>query len=135
MSTIDRPANHAELEDLPDDSPSSAIIYLVVGIGLAICLLALLFARGEFSVVTVALALLTTMPFLLFARLAIARPGAEAVVAGVLLLAVGCWGSVSALEDGGDTSDFIQLPIALIVVELAVFAVGTALRRALPARE
>lgn len=120
-------------QDLPEDSPSSAVVYLVVGIGLAICLLALLFARGEFSLATVALALLTTMPFLLYARLAVTRPGAEAVVAGVLLIAVGCWGSVSAIDDG-DAARFIQLPIALVLVELAVFAVGAALRRALPPR-
>lgn len=133
MSTTDHPAEHAEAEGLPADSPSQAIIYLVVGIGLAICLLALLFARGEFSLATVALALLATMPFLLYARLAITRPGAEAVVAGVLLIAVGCWGSISALE-AGETVDFIQLPIALVIVELAVFVVGAALRRVVPAR-
>ncbi|MCW2921606.1 MAG: hypothetical protein JWL76_1480 [Thermoleophilia bacterium] len=134
MPSSDHTATHAEPDELPDDSPSSAIIYLVVGIGLAMCLLALLFARGEFSLLTVALALLTTMPFLLYARLAITRPGAEAVVAGVLLIAVGCWGSVSAL-DSDATSDFVQLPLALVIVELAVFVTGAALRRIVPARE
>ncbi len=134
ITTNDDSAPRDEVPGLPEDSPAPAIIYVVVGIGLAMCLLGLLFGRGEFSIGTVLLALLATMPFLLYARLAIARPGAEAVVAGVLLLAVGCWGSLAALDEDR-TAEFVQLPIALVVVELAVFAAGAVLRRAVPPRQ
>ncbi len=120
-------------QDLPADSPTPAMIYVVVGIGLAISLLGLLFSRADFSLATVFLALLATLPYLLFARLALARPGAEAVVAGVVLLAVGAWGSINALGDD-TTAAFVQLPFALIAVELAVFAIGMVLRRAVPPR-
>lgn len=119
--------------DLPDDSPAPALIYVVVGFGLAISLAALLFARGSFSLGTIALALIAALPFLLYARLAIVRPGAEAVVAGVLLLAVATWGSIVAMGDNS-TGDFIRLPLSLVVVELAVFACGALLRSALPSR-
>lgn len=119
--------------DLPEDSPAPAIIYVVVGFGLAISLAALLFARGSFSIGTIALALLATLPFLLYARLAIARPGADAVVAGVLLLAVATWGSIVAMGDGS-AGDFVRLPLSLVVVELAVFALGAALRAVVPAK-
>lgn len=120
-------------QDLPADSPTPALVYLVVGIGLAISLLGLLFARGEFALTTVLLALLATLPYLLFSRLALARPGAEAVVAGVVLLAVGAWGSIDAIDDG-DANAFVQLPFALVAVEAAVFGIGALLRRAVPAR-
>lgn len=107
------------------------MIYLLVAIGLAISLTGLLLGRPTFSMATVALALLATLPYLLFARLAIARPGAEAVVAGVVLVAVGCWGSIGAVSSG-EASDFVRLPLSLVVVQLAVFAVGSLLRRAVP---
>lgn len=109
------------------------MIYLIVGTGLATCLVALLVARSDFSIGTVALALLATVPYLLFARLALVRPGADAVVAGVLLLAVGAWGSLTAIGDES-SSAFVQLPLALVVMELAVFAFGAVLRAVLPPR-
>lgn len=131
MSTIADPRHDPDDVELPADSPAPAIIYLVAGLGLATCLVALLFSHGTFSIGTVALALLATLPYLLFARLAMARPGAEAVVAGVLLLAVGAWGSIVAM-DSALTSDFVRLPLSLVVVQLAVFGVGGVLRRVVP---
>jgi len=116
---------------LGEDSPAPAIIYLVVGIGLAVCVVSLLFARPSFDTATVALALLLTIPFLLFARLAMARPGPDAVVAGVLLLSVGCWGSISAIEDG-QAADFVRIALSLVVVQLVVFAAGAVLRAVVP---
>ena len=133
MTTIADPGGQREDPAMASDSPAPAIIYLVSGIGLAICLIALLFAHGEFSVSTVALALLATLPFLLFARLAMARPGAEAVIAGVLVVAVGTWGSIVAM-DGETPSDFVWLPLSLVAVELVVFGVGAALRAFVPPR-
>lgn len=131
MSTTAGPRTQQPDADLPTDSPAPAIIYLVAGLGLSICLGALLLSRGEFSVGTVALALLATLPFLLFARLAMARPGAEAVVAGVLIIAVGTWGSVVAM-DSSLTSDFVWLSLSLVLVELVVFGMGAILRQAVP---
>lgn len=118
-------------ESAGSDSPAPAIVYLVVGVGLAICILAMLVARPSFDTTTIGLALLMTVPFLLFARLAIARPGPDAVVAGVLLLAVGCWGSVSAIGDGA-ASSFVRIALSLIVVQLAVFVAGAVLRATVP---
>jgi hypothetical protein len=63
-----------------------------------------------------------------------ARPGAEAVVAGVLVLAVGTWGSIVAM-DTSLTADFVRIPLSLIVVQLAVFGIGAALRMFVPPRE
>ncbi|MCW2926013.1 MAG: hypothetical protein JWM98_3417 [Thermoleophilia bacterium] len=114
------------------DSPAPAIVYLVVGAGLAICLLALLIARPSLDTTTIVLALMMTTPFLLFARLAIARPGPDAVVAGVLLFGVGCWGSISAIGDGDDASVFTRLAISLVIVQLAVFVGGAILRAVVP---
>jgi hypothetical protein len=133
MTTTADPGRAPEQLELSPDSPAPAVIYLVAGTGLAICLVSLLLSRGNFSLGTVALALLATLPFLLFARLAMARPGAEAVVAGVLLLAVGTWGSVVAM-DTSTTSDFVRLPLSLVGVQLAVFGVGAALRLFVPPR-
>ncbi len=116
---------------LAEDSPAPAIVYLVVGAGLAVCMVALLFARPSFDTVTIAVALLLALPFLLFARLALARPGPDAVVAGVVLLSVGCWGAVSS-ADSPDAGAFVRVALSLIVVQLAVFAVGAALRVLVP---
>lgn len=134
MTTLADPGRAPDDLDLAPDSPAPSIIYLVAGTGLAICLVSLLLSRGTFTLGTVALALLATLPFLLFARLAMARPGAEAVVAGVLVLAVGTWGSIVAM-DTSTTSDFVRIPLSLIVVELAVFGVGGALRLFVPPRQ
>jgi hypothetical protein len=134
MTTIADPGRAPEELELAPDSPAPSIIYLVAGTGLAICLVALLLSRGNFSLGTVALALLATLPYLLFARLAMARPGAEAVVAGVLVLAVGTWGSIVAM-DTSLTADFVRIPLSLIVVQLAVFGIGAALRMFVPPRE
>lgn len=134
MDAAREPARGAEPaveETLPGDSPVPAMVYLAVGVGLTVCLLALLIARPSFDTVGLALALLTTAPFLLFARLAIARPGPEAVIAGVLLLAVGCTRSVAAIDDG-TPGDFVQLHLSLVVLQLAVFAAGAGLRVAVP---
>ncbi|MCW2927833.1 MAG: hypothetical protein JWM86_1801 [Thermoleophilia bacterium] len=121
------------VDEVPSDSPATAMVYLIVGAGLAMCLVGLLFARASFSLSTIALALLATVPFLLYARLALVRPGADAVVAGVLVLSVGAWGSLTAIGDDS-TAAFVQLPLALVVVELAVFAFGALLRAFLPPR-
>jgi hypothetical protein len=129
-STVDLRTSASE-PVLEDDSPAPALVYVVVGVGLLVCLTALLFAHGSFSLGTVALALLAALPFLLYARLALARPGAEAVVAGVLLLAVGSWGSVVAMGDGSG-GDFVRLFVSLMLVELAVFGAGIVLRSLVP---
>ena len=131
MSTVADPRYERSDADLPADSPAPALVYLVVGFGLAVNLIALLFARGTVDFVAIVLALLVALPFLLYARLAMARPGVEAVVAGVLLLAVGTWGSVVGIDDGS-VGDFVWLPLSLIAVQLIVFGIGRLLRIADP---
>lgn len=130
-TTLGRPDDR-DLE-LPEDSPTRAIVYVVAAIGLAVSLVALMFSGAEFGIATIALALLATLPYLLYARLAIARPGAEAVVAGVLLLAVGAWGSIEAIDEAAG-GDLVLLPFALVVMQLVVFVVGAVLRGVVPAR-
>lgn len=105
------------------------LVYGVVGAGLLLNLAGLLIANPSFGIGTVLLALLIAAPYLLYARLAIARPGAEAIVGGVLLLAIAVWGSMSAIGGGrDDTGTFVQLAASLVLVELVVFAAGVLLR-------
>lgn len=118
----------------PDYGVSAApLVYVTVGLGLAVSLTILLIARGSFGVGTTALALLLVAPFLLYARLAVARPGPEAVLGGVLLLAVSIWGSISAM-DSESAAPFIRLPIELMVLEVVIFAAGAMLRAVVPTR-
>jgi hypothetical protein len=133
MSTIADPGSGRAAAPPDADSPAPAIIYLAAGVALVTCLVGLLLSQGEFSVATVAAALLATVPCLLYARLALARPGAEALVAGVLLVTVGAWGSIVAL-DGGDLAEFVRLYVSLVAVELAVFGIGAGLRALVPPR-
>jgi hypothetical protein len=127
------PASHADAER--DYAVAAApLVYTAVGVGLAVSLVALLIARGSFGFGTAALALLLVAPYLLYARLALSRPGAEAVLGGVLLLAVGSWGAISAIGVD-DAGAFIRLPLELIVLELVVFLIGGLLRSVLPARD
>jgi hypothetical protein len=114
-----------------DPSPVAAMVNMVAGLGLTICLVALLLSSSSFSIERVLLALLLAVPFLLYARLALVRPGVDAVIAGVLLVAIGTWGSIVAMGDGS-TTDFVQLALSLVAVQLAVFGFGALLRMATP---
>jgi hypothetical protein len=126
MEAAPEPRDRPTDLDPVEPSPTVAIVNLTAGIGLTVCIGALLVSSDTFSFGRVALALLLAVPFLLYARLAARRRGAEALVAGVLLVAVGTWGSITAMGDGS-TSDFIQLAFSLVIVELAVFGIGSIL--------
>lgn len=111
--------------------PSSAarpLVLATVAVGITIAVVGLLIAQGlDFSFVTPLLAVLAAVPYLLYARLAVRQPGAEAVVGGVLLLAVGSWGYVGAIDDPG-VGRLISLPLYLVAMEAIVFAIGWLLR-------
>ena len=135
MTTTPPPApGSPEVPPTEYRSPQAPIVLTVVGVGFAICLIALLVSRGSFAFETAALALLLAAPFLIYARLALARPGVEAVLGGVLLLAVGIWGAVSAIDADG-AGPFVQLSLALVALELVVFAAGGFLRSVVPPRD
>ncbi|MCW2973254.1 MAG: hypothetical protein JWN72_1527 [Thermoleophilia bacterium] len=135
-TTVPAPASAPvrERRATPEYARTAApLVYWTVGTGLLVCLTSLLIARGSFGIGTVALALLLVAPFLLYARLAIARPGVEAVLAGILLLAVGIWGSISAIGDSG-AWPFIRLPLELLLLVCATFGAGALLRGLVPVR-
>jgi hypothetical protein len=112
----------------PDASVARALVYLTVCVGVVIAVGVLLFAHGsELDLFVPVLALAAAAPYLVYARLAMAQPGAEAIVAGVLLLAVGAWSYLAALDAGRST--FLVLPVMLTLMECAVFAGGAMLRR------
>lgn len=116
-----------DARDWDEQSTVPPLVYTVVGIGLTVCVVALLLAGSAFELVTVVVALLVAAPFLLYARLAVLRPGPEAVIGGVLLLALGCWGAVSAVDDS--RAAFVRLALYLVLVQLVVFGAGWVLRR------
>lgn len=115
-------------------SPTTLLVYLTVAISLAISLGSLLFADEGFDVSTAALALLVIAPYLLYARLALARPGVEAVIGGVVLLALGSWGAVDAALGDGEVA-FVRLSLMLVVLQLAIFFAGALLRVTIPRRD
>jgi hypothetical protein len=102
------------------------LVYFVVAIGAAVSVLSVLISSGTFTFAVAIVTLLSVVPYLVFARLALLQPGADAVVGGIVLLATGAWGSISYLDS--DLRAFVYLPMYLIAIELLVFAIGAALR-------
>lgn len=121
-----------EGEELADSRDAARpFVYLFSGLGSLIAVVAMLFDQGvDFSFVAIFAAPLLTIPYLIYARIAMQRPGAEAVIVGVLLLTVGTWASVTAT--GAGLGRYVGIAVALTIVELATFAVAGLLRPTAP---
>lgn len=118
-----------------DADEAAPVVYLVVAIGMLVALVSLLIdLGGAFGLATMLAALALTVPWLVYARLAIVRSGPEAVAGGVLLLAVGGWGSVDSVGEGAGPGAWFRLAGSLLLLVVAVFALGALLRRAAPVR-
>lgn len=119
---------NASGESVQPSSAARPLVLATVAIGITIAVVGLLIAQGlEFSFITPLLAVLAAVPYLLYARLAVRQPGAEAVVGGVLLIAVGTWGYIGAIDDPG-VGRLLALPLYLVAMEAIVFAIGWMLR-------
>jgi hypothetical protein len=117
----------ARVEQQPSDPYLvRTLVYMTVAVGSLLAVIAVLLATDSFDGVTPLLALWVTVPYLVFTRLALLQPGAEAITAGVLLVGVGSWGYLSLLD--GDRADMALLAAQLILVECLVFAGGKLLR-------
>lgn len=119
-----------ELEDgeLADRRDAARpFVYLFSGLGSLVAVVAMLVDQGsDFSFAAIFVAPLLAIPYLVYARLAMQRPGPEAVVAGVVVLTVGTWASITATGLG--LGRYVGIAIALTLVELATFAAAAMLR-------
>lgn len=111
-----------------------ALVHTAVAVGLFIAVVSVAIAGGtDFDAATPFLALLAAVPYLVYARLALRRPGAGAVVGGVLLLVIGSWGYVTSIDSSART--LVLLPVYLTGMELSVFALTGLLRAGTTRRE
>lgn len=113
-----------ELADRRD--AARPFVYLFSGLGSLVAVVAMLVDQGaDFSFAAIFVAPLLAIPYLVYARLAMQRPGPEAVVAGVVVLTVGTWASITAT---GGLGRYVGIAVALTLVELATFAAAALLR-------
>lgn len=130
MSEFEREEDvREELEDRRDTA--RPFVYLFSGLGSLVAVVAMLVDQGaDFSFLAIFVAPLLAIPYLVYARLAMQRPGPEAVVAGVLVLTVGTWASITV--SGGGLGRYVAIAMALTLVELGLFAVAALLRPSPP---
>jgi hypothetical protein len=106
------------------------LVYMVVGLGAALTVISVLIASDGLNLATAATLLVAVLPYLVYSRLALLHPGADAVIAGITLLVAGLWGAVSYYDR--DLGAFVELAAYLLAMVLVVFGIGHVLRHLCP---